>query len=386
MKVCKYCNSLANDSALECDNCGASDFGYQCENCGTVSSSRFCPSCGLKIGPRIEICPTCGTQFQTPTCPRCGYPNVRSDYSSDHQGQPSTGKAEKKTTVGTILLWIFFLPVMLLITVWKSPKLALVWKVLITCLVLLTQIFPYLSTSRYQSSHADTEAAYHDSSVKPAQVEAAKSDPKTAYEITYQNVRVYENQGGMVFIQGIVELMNTGSTNLALNGGSMDFEDDEGNLLAAQKAVGAYPDILRPGEKGYLYCLFNYESTMPGTIKMIARPNLEETDSDPIRLAVSDVSVVNTAYGEIKVLGRIENTSSTGQDSFHVAAILLDDKQTPIAILYSFFSEKMEPDDKIGFELDSYFIPEDITAETVSSVLAYAYPMFSLDSIVSMKG
>jgi len=310
---------------------------------------------------------------------------VRSDYNSDEQGQPSTGKGEKKTTVGTILLWIFFLPIMLLITVWKSKKLAVVWKVLITCLVLLSQILPYLNTSRYQPIAAATQTAYNAASAQPGKTEAPRSNSAMAYEITYQYVRAYESQGGMVFFQGIVELTNTGSSNLALTGGAMDFEDEEGTLLAAEKAVSAYPDILSPGEKGYLYCQLNYENRMPNTIKMIARPKIEETDSDPVRLAVSDASVVNTAYGEIKVLGRIENTTNTVQDSFHVAAILLDDKEIPIAVLYSFFSEEVDPGDRIGFELDSYFLPEDITAEMVSDALVYAYPMFSINSFLSMK-
>ena len=383
MKVCKYCNSLANDSALECNNCGASDFGYKCENCGTVSSSRFCQSCGLKIGPQVEICPTCGTRFLTPTCPRCGYPNVRKDYDPNEQKQSNPEKMEKKTGIGTILLWIFFLPIMLLLTVWNSKKLTVVWKVLITCLVLLVQILPYISSSRYESIANATEPAYSAVTVSPIKEKSSGTAPATDYKITYQNARAYQNQLGMVFFQGIVEIENTGSFNLALNGCAIDFEDATGNLLVAEKAVDTCPDILLPGEKGYFYCQVNYESAMPDTIKMIIRPKVEETDSTPVRLKVSDVSVSGTNFEEIRILGRVENTTEKTQSLYHIAAALFDEDKVPIAVISNFLSEDIEQADEIGFELESFFLPQDITAESVSNVLIFAYPALDISNYIS---
>ncbi len=380
MKVCKYCNSLANDSALECNKCGASDFGYRCENCGTISSSRFCPSCGRKIGPKSEICPRCGMAFATPTCPRCGFPEVNDKYIPGEQEAFNTEKT-KRTTFGTVLLWVFFLPVMLLITVWKSKKLAVVWKVLITCLVLFVQIVPYISSSRYETLAAATEPTSSAAAASPAETKLSGSTAAIAYETTYQNARVYQDPVGLVFFQGIVEITNTGSENLALTGCAMDFEDAAGNLLAAEKAVGTYPDILLPGEKGYLYCQLNYENTMPDAIKMVVRPKVEAADSACVRLAVTDVNVQNTAYGAVTVLGRIENTTDQKQDFYHIAAVLLDENQVPLAVISDLFSEEIEPGDQIGFELQSFFLPQDITSESVSSVLIYAYPAWSIDSI-----
>lgn len=381
MKVCKYCNSLAYDSALECSKCGASDFGYQCENCGTICNSRFCPHCGRKVGPKSEICPRCGMLFVTPTCPRCGFPEVNDKYIPGEQGTPTSEKA-KKTTFGTVLLWIFFLPVMLLITVWKAKKLAVVWKVLITCLVLFVQIFPYISSSRYESLAAATEPSSSAATASPTEAKSSGATPVTAYEITYQNARVYQDQLGLVFFQGIVEIENIGSSNLVLTSGAMDFEDAAGNLLAAEKGVYLFPDILLPGEKGYLYCQMNYESAIPDTIKMIVRPKVEGTDSIPVRLTVSDVSVSGTNYGEIRILGRVENTTDKTQSLYYIAAVLFDENQVPVAVISNFFSEDIEQGEKFGFELDSFFLPQDITAESVSDVLLYAYPMLDISSYI----
>ena len=320
--------------------------------------------------------------FATPTCPRCGFPEVNDKYIPGEQGTPISEKA-KKTTFGTVLLWIFFLPVMLLITVWKANKLAVVWKVLITCLVLFVQILPYISSSRYESLAAATEPTSSAATASPTETKSSGTAPTTAYEITYQNTRVYQDQLGLVFIQGIVEIENIGSSNLVLTSGAMDFEDAAGNLLAAEKAVDTCPDILLPGEKGYLYCQTNYKSTVPGAVKMIIRPEIKGTDSIPVRLTVSNASVTSTAYEKIQILGRVENTTDKTQSFYHIAAILFDENQAPVAVISNLFAEEIAPGEKFGFELESFFLPHDITAESVSNVLIYAYPALDISSYIS---
>ena len=371
MKVCKYCNSLANDYERKCKSCGASDFDYKCENCGTVSSTRFCPACGMKIGAKIVTCPVCKTRYGTPVCPCCGYPVSR-------QGERAAEETEKKTTIWTVLLWIFFLPVMLLITVWKSRKLAVVWKVLITLAVLAIQVMPnfYAATAGQSEKAASTPSA--EASAGASDTAGQHLAQGLAYEITYQQGMAYQDQGGMVFLQGIVEIRNTGSENLSFSG-TMDFEDAEGNLLAAEKAVGAYPDILLPGEKGYLYCQKNYDGEMPAQVNLLARPKIKAAVDPSVRLIPSQVRVRNKTYGGVIVLGRVENITDETQTMVHIAAILYDANKLPIAVIDEFLPEEIAEGEYIGFEAQSFFLPQDITAESASDILVYAYPAWSID-------
>ena len=74
----------------------------------------FCSSCGAPVNEKTET-------------------EVREIPLADYgQTQP-----KKKGGLGRILLWVFFLPVMLIITIWRSQRLKTLWKVVATAAVLI---------------------------------------------------------------------------------------------------------------------------------------------------------------------------------------------------------------------------------------------------------
>lgn len=119
MKVCKYCNSECDDTEKVCHSCGASEFSNKCLNCGTVFDSGFCPNCGYNGS--VQNAHQTTTAFQTS-------PAANSFNNNRHN--------KSKTSIGTILLWIFFLPVMVIVTIWKSEKLDKKWKIILTVIIL----------------------------------------------------------------------------------------------------------------------------------------------------------------------------------------------------------------------------------------------------------
>ncbi len=119
MKVCKYCNSECDDTEKVCHSCGASEFSNKCRNCGTVFDSGFCPNCGYNGS--VQNAHQTTTAFQTS-------PAANSFNNNRHN--------KSKTSIGTILLWIFFLPVMVIVTIWKSEKLDKKWKIILTVIIL----------------------------------------------------------------------------------------------------------------------------------------------------------------------------------------------------------------------------------------------------------
>ena len=119
MKVCKYCNSECDDTEKVCHSCGASEFSNKCRNCGTVFDSGFCPNCGYNGS--VQNAHQTTNVFQTAPAAN-SFNNNRNNKS--------------KTSIGTILLWIFFLPVMVIVTIWKSEKLDKKWKIILTVIIL----------------------------------------------------------------------------------------------------------------------------------------------------------------------------------------------------------------------------------------------------------
>lgn len=196
------------------------------------------------------------------------------------------------------------------------------------------------------------------------------------YKITYSNAKTWINSIGHTKVQVIVEIENTGTTDLYLSSGSCDLEDEEGNLVSVMQYVSTYPDVISPGEKGYMYeekTLDNYYGN--GSLTVIARPDIEESCVDYIRYDVSDVSLNDNRYGTFDIIGRITNTSNKVCSMIYVAAIFYDDNNIPIGSGFTIITDDVDQNEKAGFEIKGTTFPDWITKENVSNYTIYAYPM-----------
>lgn len=138
MKVCTYCDSICADDATVCKNCNGKDFRFRCENCGTeFEEGRFCPSCGVRVGQKAKTCPRCGQTYYSPACPSCGYLPTRNAAPAQTIAHETTVQPQKRrnVTLGSILLWIFFTPIMGIIELWRAPKLPIWAKLVLTTLI-----------------------------------------------------------------------------------------------------------------------------------------------------------------------------------------------------------------------------------------------------------
>lgn len=200
---------------------------------------------------------------------------------------------------------------------------------------------------------------------------------KEAYEVTYSNAITYTNSIGTTWVQSIVEIENTGSENLYLSPGSYDLEDADGNLIASQSMVSVFPDVIAPGEKGYMYeetTLDEYSGN--GNLVIIPRPDVKAAKVDLIRYNISDVTLKDDKYNGVKVLGRIENQTSEPTDGMvYIAAFFYNEEGNPIGSAFTILNEDIAAGDKIGFEFSGSSLPDDITADNISSYEIYSYPL-----------
>lgn len=216
-----------------------------------------------------------------------------------------------------------------------------------------------------------------DSNEEPSQdTEPAPSNAEEdAYEITYANARIYTDSIGSVWTQVIVEIENTGSTDLYLSSGAYDLEDANGGLIASETMVSTYPEVISPGEKAYMYNETTLESGVEGDIVVVPRPSVEKAKVENIRYAISDLSISDGQYGDLKALGRIENTTSEDASMVYIVIILKDSNNTPIGQMFTILTDDLKAGDKIGFEVSAFALPDDITADSVADFVTYAYPM-----------
>lgn len=233
------------------------------------------------------------------------------------------------------------------------------------------------SESRSSKESQSSSSQQPQSSDSSKSQEAPTESKDAAYEITYQNSRTYTNSIGTTWVQTIVEITNTGDSNLYLSSGAYDLEDTAGSLVASKKMVSEYPSVLAPGEKGYMYdetILDDY--TGDGNLTVLPRPDVEKAKVELIRYNVSDVSVSDDTYGGLKVMGRIENQTSETEDSMiYIVAFFYDEADVPIGSAFTILTEDLAAGDKIGFELNGLSLPDDVTSDAVAKTVVYAYPM-----------
>lgn len=126
MKICKYCNTINDESTTICKSCGSGTFEFKCENCGTVfDQGLYCPHCGVKVGQSARLCPVCKTEYFSNACPTCGYVpgKVSSDVPATAFSTTQPVQPKRKTWLW-VLGWIFIFPLPLTLILLKKQNMS----------------------------------------------------------------------------------------------------------------------------------------------------------------------------------------------------------------------------------------------------------------------
>lgn len=127
---------------------------------------------------------------------------------------------------------------------------------------------------------------------------------------------------------GIVEFRNTGKESFYFASGQFVLEDEEGKLLQINE-VKSFPQIVRPGERAYLYNSI-VDRKLDSSIdirKIRLRPEftLKKTNNEPRSLEISNVELSEDDYSVI-VKGRARNNSGTDDVSIDVNVIFFNNQ------------------------------------------------------------
>ena len=158
----------------------------------------------------------------------------------------------------------------------------------------------------------------------------AETTSEIRYEITDTSFNYYTNSIGNVEFYGIVEITNTGNTSIYLDDRSFDLEDNDGHLLQSESAfVSSCPDIIAPGEKGYIYNgmganLLDKDVSTDNGLKLVPHYKVEKAKGDIIEYDVTDTAIRKGDYGGAKVTGRVTNNSGKNDSLFYINVLFKD--------------------------------------------------------------
>lgn len=214
--------------------------------------------------------------------------------------------------------------------------------------------------------------AYLSEAGAPEEVQAS-SEP--GYELGEAQVTIWTSIIGSQWMQTIIPITNTGDANLFVDGGSFDIEGADGSLIGVQSYVSAYPQVLAPGEVGYIYENTTMETVIDGDPVIVPHPDIDVATVDFIRFETSDISISDEEYGGIKAIGRVKNTTDSTESMVYVAIALYDESGNVIDIMYTVLADELPAGDQIGFEMSSFSLPGHITAAMVADYDVWAYPL-----------
>lgn len=195
------------------------------------------------------------------------------------------------------------------------------------------------------------------------------------YDITYEDITFYTDELGDIYGKSIVEVTNTGETDLYLDYSSYELiSDTTGAIIhTTSDAFTPYPNVIAPGEKGYYYEYAPMDAGTPTEgISITSHIRAAVATVENIRYDVSNTAMYNKENGDFDVHGMI--TKSTDEDEYvNIAAVLFDSEQHPLGVLSNVLSP-INSGDSVGFELESYSVPDNITTSMISDYKVYAYP------------
>lgn len=247
----------------------------------------------------------------------------------------------------------------------------------LTAILLLSLVLLLCACSAFRAGFeaGRAKAANPTQTAEPTAVPTTTSPaPEPAWEVTMQRATTWVSGTGSQWVQVIAAVENTGSANLYLSSGAYDLEDASGALVGCGSMVSEYPSVLAPGETGYLYETTLLDEPVDGELTLLARPDVERARVDLVRFAATDIDFSMDKYGDLRIRGRVQNTSDETYIQTKIVAVLFDADGNLLGLDYTYLDEDLAPGQKVGFELSVMELPES-QLEQVADCRVWAYPV-----------
>lgn len=196
------------------------------------------------------------------------------------------------------------------------------------------------------------------------------------YEITNTCFDYYTNSIGTIEYFGIVEITNTGDTNIYLDDCTFDLEDNDGHLLQSDSFISAAPEIIAPGERGYFYNglgsnVINENVSLDNGIVLAPQIRVEEASGNPVDYPVSDVSVSEGNYGYINVVGRVENDSDEEIGYLYIDIVFYDAQNNVLAVTGTSV-QNIPAGGRSSFDTTCYWANENVSFSDIADTVVIA--------------
>ena len=113
---------------------------------------------------------------------------------------------------------------------------------------------------------------------------------------------------------------------------------------------------------------------MANGVKLVPEFEVKVARDAIVDYPVSDTSMTKDEYGGMKIVGRVENTTSEDSSLLYIEALYLDANGKVLAISGVNVTE-LKANSKTGFEIDSMFMDDTVKPEQIKSFKIIARKM-----------
>ena len=75
------------------------------------------------------------------------------------------------------------------------------------------------------------------------------------------------------------------------------------------------------------------------------------------------------------LIGQLTNTTDEDGSMVYVVAVLYDEADTPLGILYTIMTNDVPAGETMGFEASGFSLPPTVSADAIANYTIYAYPL-----------
>ena len=194
----------------------------------------------------------------------------------------------------------------------------------------------------------------------------------SACENGHVSFTVEKNSLGGVDLHAIVEVKNTGTTDLYLDESTFYFCDEEGVILKEDNYAEAYPKIISPGNSGYYYAdttLENVDSVEE--FRLTCNMNIYTSRSVIAYLETYDTKFTEESFGGVEASVKVKNPIAQ-EIKPTVVVVLFDKDKKPIDVMTKTY-ETIPANATKRIELSNWYQPEGITLDDVAYYKVFSY-------------
>lgn len=191
-----------------------------------------------------------------------------------------------------------------------------------------------------------------------------------SYKISDTHFEYFTNSIGNIEYRGIVEITNTGNTDLYLKDCVFDLEDNNGHLLQSDSFISNCPDVIKPGEKGYFYnglgsLYINDDVSLENGIKFSPQVTVVKATGTTSNYETSDTELRQGTFGPT-VTGRVKNSTNEDNKMLYVCVVYFDKNGKAIGITGTTITD-FSAGKTSSFEIGGMALSESVTLDSIAN-------------------